>query len=90
LAWREIFGREWKDLNLKREAAFDGRFLVVHCPLEEIASTYLPVLKKAVEAANVAYHQHAREQVMEEERKGDAWKQERKTVEDVVRTLKFE
>jgi hypothetical protein len=89
LAWREIFGREWKDLNRTQEAGIDGRFLVMHCPLEAVATTYLPALKKAVEATNVAFKQHVREQVAEEERQGEVWKEERKTVEDMAQTLKF-
>jgi hypothetical protein len=90
LAWRDIFGREWKDLNPKQEAGIDGRFLVMHCPLQEVATTHLPALKKAVEATNVAYKQYAREQVTEEERKADVWKEERKTVEDMAKSLQFE
>jgi hypothetical protein len=90
LGWRDIFGREWKDLNPRQEAGIDGRFLVLHCPLQEIATTHLPALKKAVAATNVAYKQFARDQVTEEERKADVWKQERKTVEDMAKTLKFE
>jgi hypothetical protein len=90
LPWRDIFGREWKNLNPTQEAGIDGRFLIMHCPLQEIATTHLPALKKAVEATNIAYKQYAREQVAEEERKADVWKEERKTVEDLAKTLKFE
>ena len=90
LAWRDIFGREWKDVNPKQEASIDGKFLVMHCPLQEVATTHLPALKKAVHATNVAYKQFAREQVTLEERKADAWKEERKTVEDMAKALKFE
>jgi hypothetical protein len=90
LAWRDIFGREWKDVNPKQEAGIDGRFLVMCCPLQEVATTHLPALKKAVEATNVAYKQYAREQVTEEEHKADVWKEERKTVEDMAKSLKFE
>jgi hypothetical protein len=89
LAWREIFGREWKDLNPTQEAGIDGRFLVMHCPLEAVATTHLPALRKAVDATNIAFKQFAREQVKEEERQGDVWKEERKTVEDMARTLTF-
>jgi hypothetical protein len=89
-AWRDIFGREWKDLNPTQEAGIDGRFLVMHCPLQEVAPAHLPVLKKAVEATNVAYKQYAREQVTEEERRAEDWKEERKAVEDMAKTLKFE
>ncbi len=90
MAWRDIFGREWKDVNPKQEAGIDGKFLVMHCPLQEVATTHLPALKKAVHATNVAYKQYAREQVTEEERKADVWKEERKTVEDMAKSLKFE
>jgi hypothetical protein len=57
---------------------------------QEIATTHLPALKKAVEATNIAYKQYAREQRREDEGKGDVWKQERKTVEDLAKTLNFE
>lgn len=63
---------------------------MLHCPLQEIATTHLPALKKGVEATNVAYKQYARDQVTEEERKADVWKEERKTVEDMAKTLRFE
>lgn len=89
LAWRDIFGREWKDVNPKQEAGIDGRFLVMHCPLQEVAATHLPALKRAVEATNVAYKQYAREQISEEERKADVWKEERKAVEDMAKSLRF-
>ena len=89
-AWRDIFGREWKDLNPTQEAGIDGKFLVMHCPLQDIAAIHLPALKKSVRATNVAYREHAREQVTEEERRADVWKQERKTVEDMARALRFE
>jgi len=62
----------------------------MHCPLHEIGPTHLPALKKAVEATNAAYKQHAQELVTEEERKADVWKQERDTVEEMARTLNLE
>ncbi|MDL1891507.1 hypothetical protein FBQ87_01255 [Sphingobacteriales bacterium CHB3] len=90
LAWRDIFGREWKDLNPLQEAGIDGEFLVMHCPLQEVASIHLPALKKAVGATNIAYKQHAREQATEDMRKANVWGDERKTVEDMARSLDFE
>jgi hypothetical protein len=89
LVWRDIFGREWKELNPTQEAGLDGKFLVIHCPLQEIATKHLPALKKAVEATNGAFKQYAREQATEEERKADVWKDERKAVEDMAKTLHF-
>ena len=90
LAWRDIFGREWKDLNPTQEAGIDGSFLVMHCPLQEIATRHLSALKKAVEGTNVAYKQFVRERVTQEEHRGDAWKQEREAVEDMAKLLQFE
>jgi len=90
LPWRDIFGREWKALNPTQEAGRDGRFLVMHCPLQEIATTHLPALKKAIEATNVEYGKYAREQVTEEEHRADVWKQERKAVEDMAQALRFD
>jgi hypothetical protein len=46
LAWRDVFGREWEYLNPTQETGLDGRFLVIHFPLQEIATTHLPALKK--------------------------------------------
>jgi hypothetical protein len=89
LAWRDIFGREWNDLNPLQEAGIDGRFLVMHCPLQKI-EIHLPVMKKAVAAANEAYKQYAQEQATEQKRREDVWKDERKTVEDMAKSLHFE
>lgn len=89
-AWREIFGQTWKNLNPTQEAAIDGIFLVMHCPLQEIATTYLPALKKAIELTNAAYKQHVQVQVTEEKRKTDVWNEERKSVEDIARSLSFD
>jgi len=90
LEWRDIFGREWKDLNPTQEAGIDGRFLVMHCPLQEVAATHLPALKKAVTATNVAYKQYAREEAAEEKRRANVWKDERKTVEEMAKSLRFD
>jgi hypothetical protein len=88
-AWRDIFAREWSDLNPLQEAGIDGRFLVMHCPLQKIA-VHLPVMKKAVAATNEAYKQYAQGQATEQKRREDVWKDERKTVEDIAKSLRFE
>ena len=55
LTWKNIFGREWKDLNvIPRAACIDGRSLVVFCRLLDVATTHLPHLKGAVRATNIA------------------------------------
>jgi hypothetical protein len=90
LAWRDIFGKEWKLLNPTQEAGIDGKFLMMHCPLQEIAATHLPLLKKAVEATNVAYERFAQEAETEEEHRVDVWKEERKAVEDMAKSLRFD
>jgi hypothetical protein len=94
LAWRDIFEQEWKTLNtaqlhLWQEASIDRAFLVMHCPLQEIATTHLPVLKKAVAQTNKTYRQYAREQATKHEHRVDVWKQERKAVDDMADSLHF-
>jgi hypothetical protein len=91
--WRSIFEGEWKILNptrphLWQAASIDGRFLLMHCPLKEIASQ-LPVLKKAVTATNGTYKQYVQEQTAEHARREDVWKQERKAVDHIADSLDF-
>jgi hypothetical protein len=88
-AWSDIFGREWRDVNQTQEAGVDGQFLVIDCPLRDIATTHLPALERAVRATNVAHRQYAREQAAAEERQAAVWKQDRKAVRDLAKTLQF-
>ena len=98
-AWRNIFEREWirlwqanptsRQQTGWQETVIDGRFLVMHCPLPEIA-LHLPVLKKAVAATNTAYINYAQEQATEQEHREDLWKNERKAVEVMAESLHFE
>lgn len=71
-------------------AIVDGRFLMVHCPLQEISAAYLPILKKAVAATNTSYKPYTIEQATELEQREDVWKQERKTVNDLAESLLFD
>lgn len=92
--WRNIFEGEWKILNptrphLWQAASIDGRFLLMHCPLKEIAS-HLTVLKKAVATTNKSYKQYVQEQATEQGRREDVWNQERKAVDDIADSLDFE
>jgi hypothetical protein len=89
-AWSEIFGREWKAINTTQEAGIDGKFLVLHCPLQEIAATQLPALKKAVEATNAAFVRYSRDQASEGQRRAKVWSDERKIVEDIAKSLRFD
>ncbi len=93
-AWRNIFEGEWKVLNpalphLWQAASVDGRFLLIHCPLQEIAA-HLPVLKKAVALTNKTHEQYVHEQAKEQERRDDVWKLERKAVDDMAESLRFD
>ncbi|MGA9363483.1 MAG: hypothetical protein WBW16_03855 [Bacteroidota bacterium] len=94
LEWRNIFEDEWKALNpiqprLWQEASIDRAFLVMHCPLREIAATHFPVLKKAVTQTNETYRQYAQEQATEHEHRVDVWKHERKAVDEMAESLHF-
>jgi hypothetical protein len=92
--WRTIFEQEWKALNVGQplalqETSVERAFLMMQCPLQEVASQ-LQVLKKAVAAANIAYEDYARKQASEQKAREDVWKDERKTVEDVAKSLHFD
>jgi hypothetical protein len=94
-AWRTIFEREWKALNrtqpqLSLDVNVDNRFLAVHCPLQEIADTYLPALRMAVDATNKEYSKYAHDAAAEHQRQSDVWTQERKDVDDIAKSLKFD
>jgi hypothetical protein len=94
IVWRNIFEGEWKVLNpaqphLWQATGIERGFLVIHCPLQEIAAQ-LPVLKKAIAATNKTYEQYAQEQATEQKHREDVWKRERKAVDDIAETLKFE
>jgi hypothetical protein len=88
--WRSIFGREWKVLNLAQEAEIDGAFLVVHCQLHEVAAVQLPALKKAVAATNEAHKQYVQKVATALEHREDVWRQERRAVEDMASSLRFD
>ncbi len=92
--WRTVFEQEWKALNVGQplalqETTIERAFLMMQCPLREVAN-HLPVLKQAVAAANIAYEQYARKQASEQKDREDAWKDERKTVEDAAKSLHFD
>ncbi len=93
--WKAIFEREWKALNhtqpqLSLDVNIDNRFLVVHCSLQEIAGTYLPALKKVVDTTNKAYGKYAHDEAAEHQHRSDVWTQERKDIDDIANSLKFE
>ena len=88
--WRSMFEEEWKKLSPLREAGTDRNFLVVHCRLDELAATQLPALKKAVAATNEAYRQYVQKEATDLEHREDAWKQERRDVESLSGSLRFE
>jgi hypothetical protein len=93
--WRTIFEQEWKVLHgtqpqLSLDVNVDNRFLVVHCSLQEIADLYLPALKKAVDATNRSYAKYSHNAEIEQQRRDDVWTQERKTIDDIAKSLKFD
>ena len=88
--WRTLFGQEWRRLDPTHEAEIDGAFLVLHCPLHDVAATKLQALKKAVAATNEAYQRFAQEQASALEIREDVWKQERMDVDALATSLRFE
>ena len=92
--WSTLFEQEWKALNVGQplalqEATVERAFLMMQCPLGEVAG-HLPVLKQAVAAANTAYEKYKRERASEQKDREDVWKDERKSVEDLAKSLHFD
>jgi len=72
------------------EADIDGGFLVLHCQLHEVATTALPVLKRIVAATNEAFQRSVQTEATALEHRQEVWKQERKDVEAMSKSLQFE
>ena len=92
--WINIFEHEWEASNVGQplslqETSVERAFLVVHCPLQEVGG-YMPVLKKTVALTNILYDQYALKQANELKDREDVWKNERKTVEDMAKSLHFD
>lgn len=88
--WANIFEKEWQKLNPAPEATVEGSFVVLHCRLEEVEPTWLPVLKKAVAATSEAYGKYAEKEARDLEHREDAWKEERKEVDKMANSLRFD
>lgn len=94
LGWRNAFEQEWKALNVGQplslqETTIDRAFLVMHCPIQEVAK-HVTVLKKAVATTNITYKQHTLKHATEQRVREDVWKDERQIVEDVAKSLHFD
>lgn len=61
----------------------------MQCTLQEVA-THLPLLKKVVTVTNKTHGQYLQEQTTEREGREDVWKVERKSVDDMARSLRFD
>ena len=88
--WTIIFGREWKAVSPTHEAIVDGAFLVLHCQLHEVSATQLPALKKVVAVTNEEYKRYTQKEARALEHREDVWKQERKDVEALASSLRFD
>lgn len=94
VVWRYVFEQEWNALHAGQpvslqETNIDRAFLVLHCPLQDVP-LHLPVLKKAIATTNKTYAQDVQKHSTEQKNREDTWKDERKTVEDIVKSLHFD
>ena len=94
--WKIIFERNWKatisESHLNggtAEAIIDRGFLAIHCPLQEVATLHLPLLKQTVVATNKEYTQYIQQQEVEHMRRETIWKEERKEVYKMAEALHF-
>ncbi|MCU0452512.1 MAG: hypothetical protein MUE68_02555 [Bacteroidetes bacterium] len=88
--WVTLFGQEWEKLQMGRSVEVDAAFLVVHGELREVHETLLSALKQAAAKANAAYGQYAISEASALERREDVWKQERKDVDTLAASLRFD
>ena len=94
MMWRNVFEQEWKASNVGQplslqETSVERAFLVVHCSLQEVGG-YMPILKKVVALTNILYDQYTSKQANELRDREDVWKDERKAVEDIAKSLHFD
>jgi hypothetical protein len=93
-AWGTLFEGEWKALNatqpsLWQAARVDLRFLVMRCPLRDVAPMHLPFLKKAVAETNNKYEQYVQDLATERKERQGVWERERGLVDAMEQTLQF-
>ena len=93
-AWGTLFDAEWKALNaahpnIWEAATIDRRFLIMRCPLKDVAPLYFAVLKKAIVETNAKYDRSVQQQEIEGERRRAAWEDERSDVDAMAKTLQF-
>ena len=94
-AWRVSFLDEWRGLRPSSATAWpetgvDGPFLWITCRLSDVPTLYLPVLKKAVAAANGSYRRHMQEEAAARTSRENVWRDERGSVEEMAASLNFE
>ena len=56
-AWSQIFDQEYASVwhNMKRQAQVREKFIVVHCPPDEIEKYHMPHLRQTVNNTNAKY-----------------------------------
>lgn len=92
-AWRGFFLRQWRDLApepLREHASIESGFLVLRCRLEDVGTVHLPVLQRAVAAADAPYRASLSNAAAATRRREDVWSDEREAVEKVAGSLRFE
>ncbi len=92
--WRSIFNAEWKGMNpgapqMWGRVGVNNKFLVLQSTLSEIAGKYLPLLRKAVAAANVSFARYTQNAAAAQEDRENVWKEERARVDRVAGSLLF-
>jgi hypothetical protein len=90
VGWIPLFQHELRSTHPTAMVSMDGTFLILHCPLAEVGSIYLPALKRAVAAANAAFDAYALTKADELETLKDVWKHEREDVEGMAISLRFD
>jgi len=93
--WISILKTRWNALNSGQsqplsDVTIDNKFLAVACPLQDVASVYVPALQKAMSVVNAEYQRCARNEAADLKQRIDSWAAERKAVSDTADSLRFD
>lgn len=90
--WIEIFNAE-RSLtlhNMRREAWVEGRYIVVHCPLDEIQGYHLRDIKKNIENTNKRYREALGQYEAQRERELKRKEEEERRKNNILGSLNFD
>lgn len=89
--WDQLFAQErsFPRHTMWRRAHLEGRYIVVHCPIDEVGKHHLNDLKQDVANANHKYREALAKHLQQLERKKELQRQEEEKRNDALDSLDF-